>query len=279
MKSLKEQLNNAINHSQGLRKLNDIELSALKKCILDIYTHVKALCDANDLTLMLTGGSCLGAVRHNGFIPWDDDLDLMMSRKDYDKLLSLCESGALGSEYTFTYPDKRHDAPCAFLKIYLKDSKIIGLSGESRKYPNGVFVDIFPIEGAPSSRFVRKLKGRIANLLRLCANMVDSKDKWTEEETSLYKQERVLYYNMRCRQFAGRLLSLISHKRWICWYDSFIKDENIGEYAVIPTGRKLYIGETLPSSVYFPSSKGMFEGVEVNLPSNPDAYLKNLYGD
>jgi len=279
MKSLKEQLNSVMNTDGSLRRLDEKELAALKRCILDMFIHIKNICEENGLVMMLTGGSCLGAIRHNGFIPWDDDLDLMMPRTDYDRLLQLCERGALGDEYEFTYPDRKHDAPCAFLKIYLKESKIIEIGGESKKYPNGVFVDIFPIEGAPRSLLVRKIKGTIANALRLCANMVDGCGSWSKERTDFYKQSKGLYLNMRCRQLIGRTLSVFSHKKWICWYDCFVKNDVIGDYAVIPTGRKLYVGETLSSNVYFPPSKGVFEGIEVNLPANPDAYLKNLYGN
>lgn len=279
MKSLKEQLNNAVNQSYGIRRINEREQAALKKCILNMYVHIKDICDSYGLKLMLTGGSCLGAVRHKGFIPWDDDLDLMMSRKEYIRFLELCESGALGEDYEFTYPSKKHDAPSAFLKIYLKNSKIVGIGGENKKYPNGVFVDVFPIEGVPTHPTVRRIKGALANFLRLCSNMVDSSGKWSDEATFFYKSSRSLYFNMKCRQILGRLLSVFSHKRWICWYDRFICNENIDGFASIPTGRKLYVGETLPSNVYFPPSKGEFEGIEVLLPSNPDAYLKNLYGD
>lgn len=279
MISLKQQINEAYNKTSAYRKLSEQELAALKRCILDIYVHLNTLCEEHNLDLMLAGGSCLGAIRHKGFIPWDDDLDLMMSRKDYNKLLQLCEEGALGDKYEFSYPSKSHDAPCAFLKIYRKDSKIVGLDGENEKYPSGIFVDIFPIEGTPKSILKRKIKGFIANTLRLCANMVDVPGKWSSNMSEFYKQNGLLFVNMKIRLFWGKILSVISHKKWICWYDAYIKDEEIGEYAIIPAGRKLYEGELLLSNVYFPPSKGEFEGMVVKLPADPDAYLKNLYGN
>ena len=279
MKSLKEQLNSVVNLSVGVRRIDENEQAALKRCILAMYIHLKKICDSHGLILMLTGGSCLGAVRHKGFIPWDDDLDLMMPRNDYNYLLDLCKKGNLGSDYEFTYPSKEHDAPCAFLKIYLKNSRILGIGGERNKYPQGVFIDVFPIDGVPRMAFIFHLKGFIADVLRLCSNMVSNAGSWSDDESVLYKQSFSLFLNMKCRQLFGSLLSVISHKRWIYWYDSFICDSIIGKKASIPTGRKLYVGETLPSSVFFPPSKGYFEGLEVFLPADPDTYLKNLYGN
>ncbi len=291
MKSLKEQIigeqlsyqrgqiGNGVNKSLYLRKIDDKELVALKRCVMFMFKHLKNICETNGLILMLTGGSCLGAVRHKGFIPWDDDLDLMMPRKDFDKLLKICEKGLLGKEYEFTYPRKGHDAPCAFLKIYLRDTKIVRIGGLRNKYPNGVFIDIFPIEGAPKNVFFRYLKGLVANFLRLCSNMVDAYEEKSIISSEYYKGNKMLYFNIRSRQILGRMLSTISHTKWICWYDRFIKDAVIKEFAGIPTGRKLYVGEILPSNCFLPPSKGIFEGIEVNLPANPDAYLKNLYGD
>ena len=274
MKSYKELLNDAVN-SSSLRKLTDEELATVKQRLLDMYLDLSTICKANNLCLMLSGGSVLGAVRHQGFIPWDDDLDLNMPRKDYDRLLELCETGSLSKKFDYSFPSKSHDSPNAFLQLYSKECYMVELDGEVK----GIHLDVFPIEGTSDRRYVWKINGYFANLLRLIANMVAESGKWGQTKRDLFLQDKYFYSFMRCRQLLGKIFSIISHKRWICWYDSFVKNEEIGKMAVIPTGRKLYHGETLPSSVFFPVSKGIFEGLEVNLPSNPDAYLKNLYGD
>lgn len=274
MKGYKELLNEVANHS-NLRKLSDDELCLVKACTLDIFKKISQVCDDHGLCIMLGGGSALGAVRHKGFIPWDDDMDLNMPRKDYDCLLQLCEEGVFGDEYDFTFPSKEHDSPSGFLHIYSKHCFFIGLDGATE----AANVDIFPIEGAPNNYICWKIKGYVANILRLMMNVAKESKKWGPETTSFFKQNSKLYRFMRMRQFLGKITSVVSHKRWAYFFDKFVRCEDIDKTAVIPTGRKLYHGETLPSSVFFPVSKGVFEGLEVNLPADPDAYLRNLYGD
>ena len=94
----------------------------LQRVILGIITDIDALCQKNSIDYYLVGGSTIGAVRHKGFIPWDDDLDVMMRRDDYEKLIRLCKEGRLGNKYEFDYPNRDTDAKTVFLKIYRKNS-------------------------------------------------------------------------------------------------------------------------------------------------------------
>lgn len=275
MKTYKELLNRVISQNKTLRKLNDTEIYLIKTTLLDMYKKLAAVCEQNNLCLMLSGGSVLGAVRHQGFIPWDDDLDLNMPRADYVKLLKMCEEGVLGDDLYFSYPDIKQDSHSAFLKIYSKKCQIVGLWGQIE----GVHLDVFPIDGVPSNFILRRIKGYTSDILRLITNMVEESGKWSEEKKQFYAQDRYLYFFMRCRQLLGRVFSVIKYKRWLCLYDSFVKCETLGEFATIPAGRKLYNGETLPTTAFIPTSKGVFEGLEVNLPANSEAYLRNLYGD
>ncbi len=277
MQSYKEILNNAAKHGVGLRELTPEESAALKRCLLDIYQEVASICNAHQLIMMLGGGTCLGAVRHQGFIPWDDDLDLLMPRKDYEQLIKLCEEGELGNDYFISYPNKGTDSPTMFLKVYRRDTLMKGLGGDNSPYPQECFIDVFPIEGMSSNKFVRKAKGLIANIIRLIANTVAESGKMTDAEKSFYKADKKLEKYMAFRRFLGRCFSLVDHGTWVRWYDALVRNCNTEELVGIPTGRKLYEGETFVSSVYFPPSKGIFENIEVYLPSDTNSYLTNLY--
>lgn len=270
-------MNDAACGSTVLKELSPEESSALKSCILGIYKSVAALCEKNGLTYMLAGGSCLGAVRHKGFIPWDDDMDIMMPRVDYEKLISILSAGVMEDDYSFLYPDGRHDAPVSFLKIYRNDTLLIGLEGKDCPYPQKVFLDVFPLDGVPSRAFARKIKGVIANGLRLVSNMVSASRPLSEAQKAFYSERPEILKTIRLRRFLGKLFSVIPHRKWVYWFDRYVRNSDSSGLIGIPTGRKLYGGEIFPAEVYLPTTEGLFEGNSVPLPGGWDSYLKNLY--
>lgn len=279
MKNYKTLLNEVVNNS-SVRKMSDEESKALKKCALSIFDDILNLCNKNGLTVFMVGGSCLGAVRHHGFIPWDDDVDVSMPRGDYDKLICLLEAGALGDDYEFVYPNNKRDCPMTWLQIFRKDTTLINLGGPRKKFPNSCYIDVFPIEGVPSNKYVRRVKAWIANSLRLIANTVsDACEPVSPEMEAFYKSNKKLSRMMNCRRCFGRLFSFASHKKWVWLFEKFVRNGDMSDWVGIPTGRGLYYNESHPSSVFFPPTEGEFEGRKVLLPANYDAYLKALYGD
>ena len=117
-------------------------------------------------------------------------------------------------KYEYSFPSNQHDSPNAFLQIYSKKCHIIELDGKEK----GIHLDVFPIEGIPKRYYAWKMKGYFANLLRLIANMVAESGKWSSMKRDLFLHDKYFYGFMRCRQMLGKIFSLISHKRWICWY-------------------------------------------------------------
>ena len=280
MRSYKDKLNDLSRKSSALRQLTSEEEKALKKLLIEMLRDIICLCDKHGLTWMMGGGSCLGTIRHKGFIPWDDDLDLNMPRRDAEKLKSLLKEHALGGDYEYTCPNSGKDAPCMFLKIFKKGTRMLELGQEFSDYPHGVFIDIIILDGAPAHRWTRKLKGCVANMLRLISNMVmESKSPMSGTQKEFFLSDKNTAFMMHMRRMMGHVFGVLSHRFWIDTFDSFVRDEDTNQgWVTFPTGRKLYEGESLPASVFFPVRQAVFEGVKVNVPGRVEEYLVNLYG-
>lgn len=135
--------------AQGLKEgdpEDDEELRAVKKVQLDIFKYFKEVCKKNDLRYCAIYGSLLGAVRHKGVIPWDDDIDIAMPRKDYDRLKKLMEDNT-EEPYFFQFPE--NDPEC-FYGGYckLRNSMTGGLEWRNKghKCNQGIWIDIFPLD-------------------------------------------------------------------------------------------------------------------------------------
>lgn len=278
MKTYKELLNESV-RSGLLRQLTEQESSQMKGMLLDMYKDVAQVCKDNALTLMLCGGSCLGTIRHQGFIPWDDDLDMCMPRNDYEELKGLLENGALGEKYEYLFPSSSHDSLCMFMKIYRKGTRCVEIGNEYAPFPKGLSVDIFPIDAVSSNACKRAWRGWMANVMRLCANMVyEATYPSGEMAKRLMAQGGMGGFVLRCRKMAGSILRIVKHRYWIMGFERLVRNGRPSALSSIPTGRKLYEGETLPTSVFVPCRSASFEGIDVQVPGQAEVYLANLYG-
>ena len=122
--------------------MKKIEEKELKSIELNILKDIHTFCEMNNLTYYLCGGTLLGAVRHRGFIPWDDDIDIFMPRVDYDRFLTEYAS----KQYTVLCHKNTQGYYLPFAKVVDKSTRIEETLVKS--IPNcGVYVDVFPIDG------------------------------------------------------------------------------------------------------------------------------------
>lgn len=129
--------------------------------LFSLMLKLRNYCDANGINYMLAGGTCLGAVRHNGFIPWDDDVDFFMLRPDYEKFLETTRTNPIDEDTEVlscrTTPERNGvPFPYPFIKVVDKKSHVSEL--HYKPFPLGIFIDVFPIDGVPDSmKLQRKL--------------------------------------------------------------------------------------------------------------------------
>ena len=135
--------------------------------ILDIYKAVRIILEKYNLTYFAIGGTAIGAVRHEGFIPWDGDMDIAMPREDYNKLLEVLEQ-ELPEKYEFRKPSKSLHHNCKFTKVIDKTTTVI--EGHTQFYKDcdgGVFLDIFPVDGISDNKALRFLDLAIQNIVSI----------------------------------------------------------------------------------------------------------------
>ena len=276
--NFKKIVNEAGSHSDVIRELTADELKQLKDTLLEMFLEIVRVCEANGICLMLAGGSVLGAVRHQGFIPWDDDLDLMMTREDFRKLCAVFER-ELGEKYLLVAPNHGKLYQTRFPKIMKRNTVLRTVTDVDSPLPCGIFLDIFILDHIPANRFLRFCKGFWCNTLMFIGSRV-----------YLYEHDNPIFHAYMSGSAAtrkaldkalkfGRFFSLISSRKWSDLIDRSVQYRKATGYLGLPTGRKHYFGEIFPDNVFLPPSRGTFEGHEVLLPADCDSYLRNLYGD
>jgi lipopolysaccharide cholinephosphotransferase len=247
--------------------LSDTEVKKLEFELLVVFEQ---LCEQNDLYYTLCGGTLLGAVRHKGFIPWDDDIDVLMPRADYDRLLNginINTECIPGHVRLVSWKNNQMDYP--FMKL-LDDRTEVDIKYLSDKHSaSKIWIDIFPIDGNPADdvQLERLFRKSLFYRRILCLRTA----KAGEGRTLFHKIIKPVL--MACVSFFD--------KRKLCE-----KIDNLSKQYSFEGSE--YIGgvlwgygpqERIHRQEYMQPVKMEFEGRMFNAPSNYDEYLRGLYGD
>ncbi len=134
--------------------MDESERNKLRQVQLQILDEIVRICNENGLRYCLTGGTCLGAVRHKGFIPWDDDVDVKMPRADYKRFLDITSRGDDNSEFFLDYYMTNPAYGRCFAKYCKKNTLFIEPNGMKQ----AIYVDIFVQDKVPGPEWTAKSK-------------------------------------------------------------------------------------------------------------------------
>ena len=242
----------------------DKTVAAAQKVMLEILLEIHRICMENHITYWLEAGTLLGAIRHKGFIPWDDDCDVSMPRQDYEKFLKIAQSKL--PENMFLQTKETDPAyPLPWAKIRKNGTLLIetGETGEE-KYHHGIFVDIFPYDYYESANVIKKL---------LWARTTkDKKNKYPKGSLKRlllgFYANVILYIPMHSAK--KQIKYLVEHRSEFNSrrYQFFSYAADVGY--VRPTT----VNEVLPTVL----AKDTFEGYSFCIPQNPDKVLTANFG-
>ena len=248
-----------------LSKLQNAELEILKKFI--------EICKEINLKYMICGGSFLGAVRHKGFIPWDDDIDVAMPRPDFERFIEIAPKLLPDDLYLSTYKLRR-DHITLVAQIFNKNKEFT-LNNSTRVMKTGAWIDILVIDGAPSPGIKRKLFGIKYMYYRMMNQFAHF-----DEIVNLNKK-RPFYENLAIK-FAQitKIEKRLNAEKIGDNFHRFLKTNSYetSEYVATFMGAAK-MKEILPKEVYGDGADYEYEGMIIKGPAQYDIYLSHFYGD
>lgn len=234
-------------------------LKRLHLDLLDIMDAVDLICKNNNIKYYLIGGTLLGAVRHRGFIPWDDDLDIVMPRRDYERFIELCKT-ELPEKYNLLWITEQNDYHKMFAKVALKGTSYVEQISKSVKSDWGIFIDIFPLDITRGYNYKVKYAKKIVNIIGNALIIKKSKSytfhilQWVLAKTKSYKSL------LLCKE---RVVKSFGDKGG--FYSNFASHYDIKR-------------QTMPKEWFGSGVLLKFENKEYLAPSNCSKVLESIFG-
>lgn len=252
----------------------ELSIEELHQYGLEALKVFMSFCEEHHLTYYAIGGTLLGAVRHRGFIPWDDDIDLAMPRPDYDKLVRL--SGQFPKPFILEEYRYSKGFQSYFMKIRNENVTLTEAVTEETDKRCGYLIDVIPLDGTPDNSVLRKFYYAKVLLLRfLCGaanvhtGILTSRPKW---------EQRVLRICRMLRLYKFLTVEKVYHKM-----DVLFQKQNVHKAKQIGTIMGAYkIREIVPREYFGLEEEDVFlefEDVRLRAPVQYDVYLTHMYGD
>lgn len=249
--------------------MDQILLRKVQLALLDILKDIDKVCKKYDIPYWLEAGTLLGSVRHKGFIPWDDDIDIAMKRNDYNRFIDIAQK-EFGDEYFVQNWHTDLNYGLTFTKVIKNYTIYSQYSNREVGARQGFFVDVFPFDVFPNSKIQRIIQKSQIWPVR---GMIAYKCGY-DMTIGRSKKNLILSYPIK------KLASLFSREKMIKFYETKIQKFNHFETGMIfscngsPYGRYVILEEWLGSLTPRQFEDGIFP-----CPDNVHEQLKMAYGD
>lgn len=251
-----------------------ISLDEYKKIILNGLIFIRDICDKNNLNYFLYAGTLLGAVKYKGFIPWDDDIDIVLLRDDYEKLLKLLEENE-NEDYKVLHVGNTKDYYYPYAKLVHKKTKVIENAKEIDEL--GAYVDIFPLDGIADG--YEKEINKMRFIWNLAARRMRIKNSEYKSSTVRFDKDNVRFRKMKdfIYIFTDYITLPLGNKFWASVLDKKLKKHNIADYNYV--SRYKYNIEVFEKSLFMETAMYDFEGTQFKSIKDYNFLLTIAYGD
>ncbi len=256
------------NKAMTLPNNHDGRLSSLQNILLGYLLEVDRICRKHNIKYFLGGGTLLGAIRHHGFIPWDDDADIMMLREDYDKFCRIAQS-EMPANMTFQTNENDKNCYYEFAKFRLNNTVFAtGFSKTHKDMHNGIAFDIFCHDKTANSKLGQKLHLALTLFTRALVF-----NKWNNRKAENGSKIQSLLTNIFIKLLPLNFCRFLMRKTI-----SMFKNKKNARFLYDGMGRNVYNG-SFPIEYLDEVEYVDFEGYKLPVPKEYDKYLTFLYGD
>ncbi|EHO51112.1 LicD family protein [Lentilactobacillus kisonensis] len=238
-----------------------IDMKQIHVIQLDILRKVAKLISKYHINYFMTGGSAIGAVRHHGFIPWDDDIDIGLTRQDFEKFLTVAPIELESTDYVIEENRLNPRYEYDFAKVMTRDSQILERGREAAKAHNGIFIDVFPFDKMPLIKQQQSdQKMVLQNILMEVRRRFYSADEQGLTNHPYSQLTLPQLYNLRLRTMTQ--------------YDDQPDLPYVNLSSPYAYGKEIIFPDEMQHLIQVP-----FENLRVPILAAYDSYLKRLYGD
>lgn len=250
------------------------DFQEVQKVCLELLEKVKEICKKYDIKYFADSGTLLGAVRNNKFIPWDNDMDLVMLREDYEKFLKVAEEELKAPYYLQTgYKDEGYHTGLSKIRKS-NTTAILKSQLNTRKFNQGIFIDIFPLDSTIENKILNRIQLENIFLLRKVFNLKDFKSMKIKSGSIIKKIIIVIAYPflLMSQKYLYKKMDNIAQ-----WGNS--KKSKYVDKVMYRGYHHAKCSKKIPKSCYSESMEVPFEDTTIVIPKNSDLILTALYGD